>query len=172
MVFRNTAKNQRKVHMMNIKNLKPIALGTAASVLFILSVSGADKPKRVPSPPGAKVYVVSPKDGETVPRKFKVIFGLSGMGVCPAGITGEGGVPIPDTGHHHMCVDQATLPPMDDVLPIDQPDKVLHYGKGQTETMLELAPGRHTLQLIFADYAHVPHDPPVVSEKITVIVKE
>jgi hypothetical protein len=48
----------------------------------------------------------------------------------------------------------------------------MHFGKGQTEVMLDLAPGKHTLQLVFADHAHVPHDPPVISKKITVTVVE
>ena len=143
-------------------------------VLFVLMLAlpafSAEKPKRYPSTPGAKVYVVSPEDGQKVKKQFKVIFGLSGMGICPAGITVDG-QPIPDTGHHHLLVDVDKLPPMDEVLPTEHHDKVMHFGKGQTESMLELPPGKHTLQLIFADFAHVPHDPPVISKKITVIVE-
>lgn len=139
-------------------------------LLLALVASSADKPKRQASPAGAKVYVVSPEDGAKVKKQVKVIFGLTGMGICPAGITVEG-QPIPDTGHHHLLVDVDQLPPMDEPLPAEQHDKVKHYGKGQTEAVLELTPGKHTLQLIFADYAHVPHNPPVMSKKITVIVE-
>ncbi len=126
--------------------------------------------KRQPSPKGAKVYVVSPRDGATVKKKFKVVFGLKGMGICPAGITAQG-VPIPDTGHHHLLVDVDKLPNFAQPLSDQVPEKIKHFGKGQTETMLELSPGKHTLQLVFADYGHFAHNPPVVSKKITITVK-
>jgi len=143
------------------------ALITAAPLL------GADdeKPKRTPSPKGARSYIVLPRDGRTVNPKFKVVFGIQGMGVCPAGITAADGQPIPDTGHHHLLVDVDNLPPLDVPLPADQHEKIMHFGKGQTEVMLELPSGQHTLQLIFADHAHVAHDPPVISEKITITVR-
>ena len=48
----------------------------------------------------------------------------------------------------------------------------MHFGKGQTETEITLEPGTHTLQLILGNHFHVPHNPPVVSEKITITVKE
>jgi hypothetical protein len=126
--------------------------------------------KRQTSPKDAKVYIVNLKDGQTTGRKVKVIFGLTGMGIVPAGITASG-QPLPDTGHHHLLLNADKLPPMDQPLAMDQPQKYLHFGKGQTETVLELPPGKHTLQLLFADYAHVPHDPPVISEKITINVQ-
>jgi hypothetical protein len=155
-----------------MKHRHLLTLSVIPALLVAWSAQSAEpKPKRQASTKGAKVYVVSPKNGEVVEKNFKVIFGLSGMGISPAGITVDG-LPIPDTGHHHMLVNVDKLPPMDVPLPADQHDHVMHYGKGQTETMLELPPGKHTLQLIFADYAHVPHDPPVISEKITVVVKE
>ncbi|MFP6906121.1 MAG: DUF4399 domain-containing protein [Verrucomicrobiota bacterium] len=121
---------------------------------------------RSDSPKGAKSYIVQPRDGKTVKKKFKVIFGLRGMGIAPAGIN------MPDTGHHHLLVDvDAKDYDMSTVLPGDQMDKVKHFGKGQTETVLELAPGKHTLQLVFANFLHIPHNPPVVSEKITIVVE-
>lgn len=153
-----------------MKKLLPVGCAIF-SVLLIATVIAAEKPKRNPSPKGANVYFISPQDGETVTGKFKVVFGLQGMGICPAGITAANGVPYPDTGHHHLMLDSDKEPPMDEVLPVDKPEICLHFGKGQTETMLQLPPGKHTLQLVFADYAHVPHDPPVVSKKITVTVK-
>ena len=154
-----------------MKNRHLLSLCLLSALAFASPVNAADeKPKRQSSPEGAKVYIVSPQDGDVVKRNFKVIFGLTGMGISPAGITVEG-QPIPDTGHHHLLVDVDKLPPMDMPLPADQHDNVKHYGKGQTETLLELAPGKHTLQLVFADYAHVAHDPPVISKKITVEVK-
>lgn len=146
-----------------------------SAALFLGNVATAAEKeathKRQPSSKGANVYILKPNDGETVPRKFKVVFGLEGMGIAPAGIT-VGGQPIPDTGHHHLLIDVEKMPSFDVPLPSDQPNKVKHFGGGQTETLLELPPGEHTLQLVFADYAHVPHEPAVVSKKITIKVAE
>jgi hypothetical protein len=158
--------------------LHKLALALVPACALAFTLSAAEKhahalPEghvRQASPKGAKVYIVNLKDGNTYKRKVKVVFGLVGMGVSPAGITASG-QPIPDTGHHHLLVDVDKLPPMDQPLPSDKPENILHFGKGQTETILELAPGKHTLQLIFADYAHVPHNPPVISEKITITVE-
>jgi hypothetical protein len=118
--------------------------------------------ERTPAPAGVKLYLISPRDGETVASPIVVRFGLSGMGVAPAGVAFEA------TGHHHLIVD-APLPPPDQPIPNDA--KHLHFGKGQTETSLALPPGRHTLQLLLGDLNHVPHDPPVASEPITITVE-
>jgi len=136
------------------------ATAIAASTA-VLQASAADLP-RTPAPADAKVYIISPKDGAVVHGPVTVRFGLSGMGVAPAGTMAE------NTGHHHLIID-APLPPMDQPLPKDE--QHLHFGKGQTETVLTLAPGKHTLQLVLGDANHVPHDPPVVSAKITIRVK-
>jgi hypothetical protein len=137
------------------------ALMALVVITGIPQVFAADLP-RTASPAGAKVYIISPKDGATVHGPVTVQFGLSGMGVAPAGTVAE------NTGHHHLIID-APLPAMDQPLPKD--DTHLHFGKGQTETVLTLAPGKHTLQLVLGDSNHIPHDPPVVSEKITIQVK-
>lgn len=132
----------------------------AAGILFASSAAlSAD----TPSTKGAHVYIIAPKNGDTVSGTVTVQFGLKGMGVAPAGIEME------DTGHHHLIVNKDT-PPLNDYLPVGDP-QVIHFGKGQTETDLTLAPGKHTLQLILADKDHKPHAPPVVSEKITITVK-
>jgi len=117
---------------------------------------------RTAAPADARVYFISPKNGETIKGPVTVRFGLTGMGVAPAGTVAE------NTGHHHLLVD-AALPAMDQPLPKDATH--LHFGKGQTETVLTLAPGKHTLQLVLGDANHIPHNPPVVSEKITITVK-
>ncbi|HHM05265.1 MAG TPA: DUF4399 domain-containing protein [Gammaproteobacteria bacterium] len=117
---------------------------------------------RSPSPEGAKVYIISPQDGATVSSPFVVRFGLTGMGVAPAGVRQH------NTGHHHLLIN-TDAPPLDQPIPKDA--KHRHFGGGQTETTLELSPGRHTLQLILGDHQHLPHTPPVVSKKITVTVK-
>ena len=158
-----------------MKRLHSLAWALVPTVLLAFSVTADhhENHKRSASPKGAKSYIVQPKDGRTINRKkVKVIFGLTGMGICPAGIVAEGGIPIPNTGHHHLLVDVDKLPPLDVPLPSDQPDHIKHYGAGQTEAVIELTPGKHTLQLILADFAHVPHDPPVISKKITIHVAE
>lgn len=113
------------------------------------------------SPEGAQVYIISPNNGETVPSTFTVKFGLQGMGIAPAGIDKA------KTGHHHLLVNAKSLPPFDQPMGSD----VKHFGGGQTETTLTLPPGNHTLQLILGDKNHIPHNPPVVSEVVKVIVK-
>jgi hypothetical protein len=112
---------------------------------------------------GPEVYLISPADGETVRGEFVVRFGLRGMGVAPAGVERE------NTGHHHLLIDVDILPPLDAPLPASE--YVRHFGGGQTETVLTLPPGKHTLQLVLGDHQHVPHDPPVISDKITIYVE-
>ena len=126
----------------------------------------AAKPAALPrtaAPAGAELYFIAPADGATVGQEFTVRFGLKGMGVAPAGVTTE------KTGHHHLLIDVAELPPMNQPLPNDAQHK--HFGGGQTEAILTLPPGKHTLQLILGDALHIPFDPPVMSQKITVTVK-
>lgn len=115
------------------------------------------------APAGASVYIISPRDGATVPQSFTVRFGLKGMGVAPAGVDKAG------TGHHHLLVDVTQLPVAGQPIPSDA--QHIHFGGGQTQTTLKLAPGTHTLQLELGDAHHVPFDPPLVSKKITVHVK-
>ncbi len=116
------------------------------------------------APAGAKLYFISPTADAVVSNPVTVRFGLSGIGVAPAGVVKE------NTGHHHLLIDVDALPPMDMPLPNDEQHR--HFGGGQTEVSLELAPGKHTLQLILGDSNHIPHDPPILSEKITVEVKK
>ena len=117
---------------------------------------------RTPAPGGAITYLLSPEDGAQIASPVTVRFGLRGMGVAPAGVT------APNTGHHHLLIDVDELPP--DGLPLPATDQIRHFGLGQTETVLELPPGRHTLQLVLGDALHIPHDPPIRSEKITITV--
>lgn len=117
---------------------------------------------RTPAPPGAAVYFITPTDGEMLADPVTVRFGLKGMGVAPAGID------KPNTGHHHLLIDAPDLPPLDEPIPADDHHK--HFGGGQTEVTLDLPPGTHTLQLLLADQNHISFDPPIVSERITVMV--
>jgi peptidoglycan hydrolase-like protein with peptidoglycan-binding domain len=116
---------------------------------------------RRPSPPDAKVYIENITDGQRIPSQTIVRFGLLNMGVAPAGVE------KPNTGHHHLLVD-APLPPLDRPIPNDF--NHLHFGGGQTEARVTLTPGRHTLQLLLGDENHVPHNPPVMSRPISVVV--
>lgn len=115
-----------------------------------------------PAPEGARLTILSPADGAVVRGPVTVRFGLSGMGVAPAGVEHE------NTGHHHLIVD-APLPPLDEPIPTD--DNHLHFGGGQTEAVIVLPPGPHTLQLLLGDWSHVPHAPPVISERIAIVVE-
>lgn len=112
--------------------------------------------------PGAKVYIIEPADGAEVSSPLRVVFGLTEMGVAPAGINQTG------TGHHHLLIDS---PEIDYTKPLPASEQVVHFGGGQTETTVELKPGTHTLQLLLGDWKHQPHNPPVQSETITITVK-
>jgi len=115
------------------------------------------------APPNASVYIISPKDGDAVANPFKVQFGLAGMGVAPAGVD------KPNTGHHHLLID--VNEPLDPNEPIPQDKAHLHFGAGQTEGVIELPPGEHTLQLVLGDWSHLPFHPPMMSAVIRVTVK-
>ena len=110
-----------------------------------------------------KVYFINLKDGDELKSPFLIQFGLSGKGIAPAGID------IDNTGHHHLLIN------VDEVnysMPIPSSKQHLHFGLGQTETILSLPPGKHKLQLILGDKYHVPHDPPLVSEIVEINVIE
>lgn len=146
---------------MNVygKGFGAIAVVLAMGAAALANAAGAPV---LGTPPEARVYIISPAHGETVVGPVTVRFGLNGMGVAPAGVERDG------TGHHHLLIDAAQLPPLDKPLPADA--QHVHFGAGQTEAVLDLPPGEHTLQLIFADHNHVPHDPPLVSERIRIRV--
>jgi hypothetical protein len=114
------------------------------------------------SPPGAAVFIIAPTNGAVTAAPITVKFGVSGMGIAPSGTYN------PNTGHHHLLID-TPLPSPD--LPIAKDAQHVHFGKGQTETVLELEPGEHTLQLLLGDGNHVPHQPPVVSQVVTITVE-
>jgi Domain of unknown function (DUF4399) len=139
-------------------------LAGALAGAFILAspVSAQD---RTASAADASAYIISPKDGAKVASPFVVQFGLKGMGIAPAGVKFD------NTGHHHLLIDTDAPADLNAPLPAVE-NKVVHFGKGQTETTLKLTPGKHTLQLLLGDASHIPHNPPVLSKKITVTVTE
>lgn len=137
---------------------------------FCLSASFVWAGGETPSNPDAKVYFVNLADGDSVQSPVTVVFGLSGMGVAPAGTEAE------NTGHHHLLINRPPIGEGEDGadelaygLPAD--DNHMHFGGGQTEVTLDLPAGQHTLQLVLGDAGHVPHNPPVVSEVITITVE-
>jgi hypothetical protein len=138
---------------------------TTLVVLAALAVAAVNSASaQTPSPAGAKVYIINLKDGAEVTSPFLVQFGLSGMGVAPAGVE------KPNIGHHHLLIDtKLTAEQMKQPIPADDTHK--HFGGGQTEAMVTLPKGQHTLQLMLADWTHIPHAPPVMSEPITITVR-
>jgi len=140
-----------------------LTIGLLAALL-LLSLAATAQEYRKKAPEGAGVYIISPQNGATLKSPVRVRFGLSGMGVAPAGVAKE------KTGHHHVLID-TDAKDLDLSKPLPATDKVVHFGGGQTETMLKLAPGKHTLMLVMGDENHVPFDPPIVSRKITITVK-
>jgi len=131
---------------------------------FTLIATFAVAQERSAPAANAEVYFISPHNGETVQGPVTVRFGLKGMGVAPAGVKFD------NTGHHHLLID-TNFSDLKLDAPLPMTDKIVHFGKGQTETTLTLPPGKHTLELLFADYVHLSFDPPLHSKKITITVK-
>ncbi|WLH35406.1 DUF4399 domain-containing protein [Pseudomonas sp. FP2196] len=131
-----------------------------AGVLMGVSVLAS---AATPAPKGAEVFIVSPKDGATVSQTFTVKFGVKDVSLAPAGDTTK------NSGHHHLLIDVDKLPAAGAPIPNDA--NHMHFGKAQTQADVKLAPGKHTLQLELGDSGHMPFDPPIVSEKITINVE-
>ncbi len=138
--------------------------------LFLLAIAlfstiAVAQAGETPAPADAKVYFINLKDGDTVTSPVTIHFGLSGMGIAPAGTQ------VPNTGHHHLFIDAAPLEgdALNEAIPMDEHH--MHFGKGQTEAVVTLPKGSHTLQLVLGDWSHIPHNPPVMSERITVNVE-
>lgn len=135
-------------------------IATAAILLPLAGTALAQD--RTVSPEGASAYIVSPVSGDSVTSPVTVIFGLSGMGVAPAGTEKD------NTGHHHLLIN-TDQPALDEPIPAD--DNHVHFGGGQTQVQIDLAPGEHSLRLLLGDLNHIPHDPPIMSEAVTVTVE-
>ncbi len=135
-----------------------LALGVS-----LLATFAAAQEHTAPAP-NAEVYFIAPQNGATVHGPVTVRFGLKGMGIAPAGIKFD------NTGHHHLIVD-TDLSELKLDAPLPATDKIVHFGKGQTETTMTLTPGKHTLELVFADHAHMSFDPPLHSKKISITVE-
>jgi hypothetical protein len=159
--------------LMSVRNvigeisLRPIAAALVSLSFAALIACGASSAQQARtggptrSPEGAGVRFVGLSDGARLPTKVTIRFGLSGMGVAPAGLERE------NSGHHHLLID-TELPPLDKPIPNDF--NHLHFGAGQTEAEITLKPGTHTLQLLFGDKDHIPHNPPLLSPPIRVVV--
>src|ERR1700732_5322469 len=151
--------NGRRAHMsINLR------LNLAAALVVVTALAATVAAAETPSPPGAACYFINLKGGDTVTSPFKVQFGLTGMGIAPAGSQSS------NTGHHHLLIDTQLSPDqMKQPIPADAQHR--HFGGGQTEVVLTLPPGQHTLQLALGDGAHIPHEPPVISPVINITVK-
>jgi len=140
--------------------MRKIALAFA----MMLSTATFATAGETPAPDDAKVYFINIKDGDTVTSPVTIRFGLSGMGIAPAGTE------MPNTGHHHLIIDEKLEgEALNEAIPVDEHH--MHFGKGQTEATVTLSKGKHTLQLLLGDWSHVPHKPPVMSDVITVNVE-
>lgn len=117
---------------------------------------------RTPAPDEARVFFVTPADGDTVSNPVAIEFGAEGVAIVKAGVD------EPASGHHHLIID-AELPDLS--LPIPASDNYVHFGDGSSRTERTLAPGTHTLRLLLGDHLHIPHDPPIVSDSITITVE-
>lgn len=139
--------------------LKPrfLALAIVASLALIASAQAKNTAP-------AHAYFVNVQDGQTVSSPVKVVFGITGMKVAPAGVN------VPNTGHFHLLID-TQMTDEEKHYAIAKDDQHVHFGKGQTETVLNLTPGNHTLQIVMGDGNHMLHSPPVMSKRITVHVK-
>ena len=142
--------------MVSIKHVIPFGFGVVMSAAMGFAQAATM------SPAGAEVSILSPKDGEVVTSPVKVMFGVKGMDVVKAGTEQA------NSGHHHLMID-TDLPAADQ--PIGKDTQHIHYGAAQTDGTVELPKGKHTLQLMFGDSAHLPHQPVVASKKITIEVK-
>ncbi|MEM9213585.1 MAG: DUF4399 domain-containing protein [Cyanobacteria bacterium P01_F01_bin.150] len=149
--------NQKAIAFLLITTITVWGIGLG------FSTSALADTERSSAPDGAEAYIISPAGGAEVASPVTIQFGLSGMGVAPAGID------IKNTGHHHLLIDVADQPDLDQPLPAT--NNIKHFGAGQTETAISLDAGSHTLQLLLGNYAHIPHDKPVTSEPITITVK-
>ncbi len=138
-------------------------LQALVTALAFLGIPVAASAGQTPSPEGAKSHIISPKDGATVRSPVVVQLGLKGMGVAPADVE------WPDTGHHHILINISKLPDPDTKIPKD--DQHIHRGGGQTEAVLDLAPGTYTLRSVLGDHRHLLHNPPVFSDLITITVE-
>lgn len=118
--------------------------------------------ERTTSAPGARVFFISPSDGDTVSNPISIEFGIEGMDVVMAGVD------QPHSGHHHLLIDTG-LPDL--TMPIPADEQHIHFGDGSTSTEITLPPGEHRLSMLLGDHRHIPHDPPVVSETITITVE-
>jgi hypothetical protein len=138
---------------------RTLMVGVVCAVFMVATSFALD---RSPSAEGTELYFISPQNGETISGPVTVVFGLNGMGVAPAGVEKE------NTGHHHLLIN-TDLPALD--LPVPADDNHKHFGAGQTQTTIELPPGKHTLQLLLGNHLHIPHDPVVASDVIEITVE-
>lgn len=141
--------------------MRRVTIISALALLLSVTIAEAHSP-----PKHAKVHFINLQQGDVVKSPFKVKFGIQGFGITPAGTKGKR---RHSAGHHHLLVGVEKLPDLDAPIPSDEHH--IHFDQGETEALLKLPPGRHTLQLLLGDEEHEPQDPPLFSEKITIRVE-
>ena len=109
-----------------------------------------------------KVYFITPSNGKTVTNPVKIKFGATGVNIVPAGVD------MPDSGHHHLLIN---VPLPDLTRPIPSDENHIHYGKGQTSDTIELPKGVHRLRLVLGNFAHIPHEDPIISDELIIEVR-
>lgn len=148
--------------MVGAGPMAPSAAPTAPAQVSASTPTLSSGYQKVAAPAGASLYIANLRNGMVLSSPVKVVFGLSGMGVAPAGVEKAA------TGHHHLLIN---VNAWDANAPLPATDNIRHFGGGQTETSIELKPGQHTLQLVLGDQNHIPHHPVVMSERITITVR-
>ena len=109
-----------------------------------------------------ELYFIEPQDKANISGPVKIVFGLKDFGIAPAGYD------IDNTGHHHLLINVNF--PIDLTKPISADNNHIHFGKGQTETVLDLPKGEYRLRLLLGNYVHIPHSNPIYSEEIQITV--
>jgi hypothetical protein len=154
------------IHRIGItEEFMKLHVGFVAALSILMGNAAMAETAQPHWPAGAKVFFVEPKNGAEISGPIKVVMGVRGIEIAPAGTDKT------DTGHHHILIDTDAPTGAKALAPLPAYDNIKHFGKGQTETALTLAPGKHTLQLIVGDGNHIPYDPALASEKITITVK-
>jgi hypothetical protein len=154
------------IHRIGItEEFMKLHVGFIAALSILMGNAAMAQTAQPHWPAGAKVFFVEPRNGAEISGPVKVVMGVEGIEIAPAGTE------KPDTGHHHILIDTDVPTGEKALAPLPAEDNIKHFGKGQTETTLTLAPGKHTLQLVVGDGNHIPYDPALASEKITITVK-
>lgn len=144
--------------------MRSISSWTAVLALSLVAAATSLDAQAAPAAaaPTPEIFFRAPADGDVVAREFPVVFGLRNYGVAPASVN------FPRTGHFHILIN-VEPPAPGVVIPADSLHR--HFGLGQIETTLSLAPGSYTLRLVLADHEHKVIGPALNSRPIRITVR-